>query len=201
MQMPQMSDAHRLLHRLVGAWSGNEKLSPSPWDPVGGPAAGKSVNRAILDGFAVVHDYEQRRHGEVTFKGFGVFTWNSKDNAYYLHWFDSMATVVNTYRGQFNGDVLSLESADPNIKSRAVFDFGHTDSYAFRMDVSPDGAKWMTFMEGRYARQAKEASRTRTVSKSKPKAKLTAKRKKAGKSRRGRVAPVAKNSKKKAKKK
>ena len=201
MQMPQMSDAHRRLHRLVGTWSGDEKLSPSPWDPTGGPAYGKSVNRAILDGFAVVHDYEQYRNGQVSFKGHGVFTWNAQENACYLHWFDSMATTVNTYRGQFDGDVLSLKSVDPNIKSRAVFDFGRPDSYAFRMDVSPDGEKWMTFMEGRYARQPEVTPRTRTVSRSKRKTKANpkAKPKKAAKSRRGRGRPVAKKSKKKAK--
>lgn len=114
-----------------------------------------------------------------------------------------MATTVNTYRGEFDGDVLSLESVDPNMKSRAVFDFGRPDSYTFRMDVSPDGAQWRTFMEGRYARQAEAAPRARTVSKSKLKAKAKpkAKPKKAGKSRPGRGAPVAKIAKKKAKKK
>ena len=209
MEMPQMSDAHRRLHRLVGTWSGDEKLSPSPWDPAGGAATGKSVNRAILDGFAVAHDYEQFRNGQISFKGHGVFTWNAQENVYYLHWFDSMATTVNTYRGQFDGDVLSLESVDPNMKSRAVFDFGRPNSYSFRMDVSPDGAQWMTFMEGRYARQAAVAPRARTVTKSKTKAKAKptarakakAKPKKAGKSRPGRSTPVAKTSKKKAKNK
>jgi len=203
MNMPQMSDAHRRLHCLVGTWSGDEKLSPSPWDPTGGPAAGKSVNRAILDGFAVIHDYEQYRNGQVSFKGHGVFTWKAQENAYYLHWFDSMATTVNTYRGQFDGDMLSLESVDPNMKSRAVFDFGLPDSYTFRMDVSPDGAQWMTFMEGRYARQAEAVPRARTVSKSKPqaKAKPKAKPNKAAKAPAGKGRPIAKKSKKKAKNK
>jgi len=184
-------------------------MSPSPWDPTGGPAVGKSVNRAILDGFAVAHDYEQRRNGQVSFKGHGVFTWNAQESVYYLHWFDSMATTVNTYRGQFNGDVLSLDSADPNMKSRAVFDFGHAGSYIFRMDVSPDGAQWKTFMEGRYARQAEAAPRALMVSKPRPKpktkakakAKPKAKPKKAVKAPAGKGRPFAKISKKKAKKK
>jgi hypothetical protein len=203
MEMAQMSDAYRRLHCLVGTWSGDEKMSPAPWDPTGGPATGKSVNRAILDGFAVVHDYVQFRNGQVSFKGHGVFTWNAQENVYYLHWFDSMATTVNTFRGQFAGDVLSVDSVDPNMKSRAVFDFGRPDSYTFRMDVSPDGAQWKTFMEGRYARQAEVAPRAKTVSKSKPraKAKPKAKPKKPAKSPAGRGRPVAKKPKKKAKKK
>jgi hypothetical protein len=201
MEMPQLNDAHRRLHRLVGTWAGDEKMSPSPWDPTGGPATGKSINRAILDGFAVVHDYEQHRNGQVSFRGHGVFTWNAQESVYYLHWFDSMATTVNTYRGRFDGDVLSVDSVDPNMKSRAFFDFGRPDSYTFRMDVSPDGAQWMTFMEGRYARQAEVAPRARMVSKTKANAKPKAKPKKAAKSTAGKGSPVAKKSKRKAKKK
>lgn len=185
MDMPQLTDAHRQLHRLVGNWEGSETLSPSPWDPAGGPAIGRSWNRVILDGFAVVHDYEQTRNGEVSFRGHGVFTWNPREQQYYLHWFDSMGTTVNTYRGRMEGDVLAVEAVDPEMKSRAFFDLARPDGYTFRMDVSPDGAQWTTFMEGRYARlpDAPRARAVASVPKGKSKAKVKAKaRAKAGKS-------------------
>ena len=54
-----------------------ERLYPSPWDPTGGPAVGHIENRAALDGFAVVHDYEHERNGSVTYRGHGIFTWDA----------------------------------------------------------------------------------------------------------------------------
>lgn len=222
MEMPQVTDAHRQLHRLNGNWEGSETISPSPWDPAGGTALGKSSNRIILDGFAVAHDYEQHRHGQCSFRGHGVFTWDARDAMYYLHWFDTMCTTVNTYSGRMEGDVLHLENVNPEVKSRAVFDLSRPDGYAFRMDVSQDGTQWMTFMDGRYTRlpdvplqrltsapakaakskpKAKSKTKTKAKAKVKAKAKPASKPKKSAKSPVKKSKPVAKAPKKKAKKK
>lgn len=205
MEMPQVTDAHRHLHRLNGNWQGSETIAPSPWDPNGGPAIGKSFNRIILDGFAVAHDYEQYRNGQCSFRGHGVFTWDARDSMYYLHWFDTMCTTANTYRGQMEGDLLKLDSLNPEMKSRAIFDLSRPDGYAFRMDVSPDGSQWMTFMEGRYGRLPDAPARPRAASpaksKAKPKAKPAGKPKKSAKAPAKKSRAVAKASKKKAKKK
>jgi superfamily I DNA/RNA helicase len=57
--IPKVTEAHRRLERLVGAWSGEERLYPSPFDPLGGAATGRVRNQLALDGFAVVQDYER----------------------------------------------------------------------------------------------------------------------------------------------
>ncbi|MGE5277442.1 MAG: DUF1579 family protein [Acidobacteriota bacterium] len=74
--MPRPGEPHRQLRKLVGSWRGEERLSPSPWDPVGGTAVGRVENRSALDGFAVVQDYEQERNGAVGFRGHRVFSWD-----------------------------------------------------------------------------------------------------------------------------
>ncbi|MEK6677728.1 MAG: DUF1579 family protein, partial [Planctomycetota bacterium] len=66
MNMPQITEAHRKLEKLVGTWLGQEKMSPSPWDPQGGPATGKVQNRLALNGFFIVQDYEQQRNGSAS---------------------------------------------------------------------------------------------------------------------------------------
>lgn len=152
MDMPQPTDAHRKLEKLAGHWIGDEKISPSPWDPVGGAAVGRVNNRVVLDGFAVVQDYEQERGGRVSFRGLGVFQWDAMANEYVMHWLDSMGTPANTFRGQFDGDVLTLASQNPMGFCRAVMDFSRPDSYAFRMDISQDGQAWSPFMEGAMSR-------------------------------------------------
>ena len=73
MEMPRPGDAHKKLAALVGDWTGDETLHPSPWDPAGGAAQAQVTNRWVADGFAVVQEYEQRRNGKVTFRGHGVF--------------------------------------------------------------------------------------------------------------------------------
>jgi|GEM_PF-3960233 len=77
MQMPKPTDAHRKLEKLAGSWHGEEQISPSPLDPVGGKAFGRLTNRLALDGFVVLQDYEQERDGVVNFRGHGVFGWDA----------------------------------------------------------------------------------------------------------------------------
>lgn len=153
MEMPRPTHGHKKLEKLIGTWHGEERMSPSPWDPEGGIAVGRVENRAALGGFAVLQDYEQRRGGAVSFQGHGIFTYDAPAEAYVLHWFDSMGMPPNEFRGRFEGDVLTLACEAPHGHSRCIFDVSRKESYSFRMDVSPDGKQWQTFMEGRYTRE------------------------------------------------
>jgi hypothetical protein len=153
MPMPGLTDAHRKLEVLAGRWKGEETLSPSPWDPRGGKAAGRVENRKVLDGFAVVQDYEQERNGKVNFRGHGVFGYDQQRNRYTLHWFDSMGMGVSVFDGTFDGDVLRLMAVSPEGRTRAVWDFSTPGEYHNRMEMSGDGEKWDLFMEGTYRRE------------------------------------------------
>lgn len=153
MEMPKPTEAHRKLEKLAGEWSGEEKLHPSPWDPKGGPATGRAHNRVALDGFAVIHDYEQERGGAITFRGHGVFSYDAGKKEYVMHWWDSMGMPPNEFRGTWQGDVLTVTAPGSQGHSRAVWDLSEKGVYRFQMDVSQDGKQWMTFMEGRYTRR------------------------------------------------
>jgi hypothetical protein len=150
MSMPTPGASHQKLEVLVGSWSGAETLHPSPWDPKGGPAAGKVNNRRALDGFAVVQDYSQERGGQVTFRGHGVFGYNAQENCYTMHWWDSMGFPPHLFKGQFEGDRLVLTAASPMGHTRASWKFNPDGSYFHLMEVSGDGQSWQTFMEGTY---------------------------------------------------
>src|SRR5262245_61828689 len=142
MDMPRPTDAHQKLNKLAGQWVGQETIHPSPFDPKGGTATGKVHNRAALDGFAVVQDYEQERGGRTSFRGHGVFRFDAASGAYVMHWFDSFGCQPSDFRGQFNGDVLTLMATNPQGQSRASFDLSQNGKYTFKMDVSPDGKSW-----------------------------------------------------------
>jgi len=153
MEMPKAAEAHRKLEILTGTWVGEEKISPTPWDPAGGTAEGRAVNRVALDGFAVVQDYDQKRGGHVTFRGHGVFRWDGMQNCYVMHWFDSMGMPPVEYRGGFRDNSLILSATAPQGQTRATWEFTGKDRHQFKMEVSPDGISWHPFMAGTYVRQ------------------------------------------------
>jgi hypothetical protein len=153
MQMPTPGPEHRRLEAFAGRWIGQEHMHPSPWDPAGGPAEGEVRNAMVLDGFALVQDYEQRRGGHATLKGHGVLRWDAESGHYSFHWFDSMGTPPVIFIGNWEGDTLSLRSQGPYGWARAQWTFAGA-TYAYRMDLSPDDRHWTPFMEGSYARQA-----------------------------------------------
>lgn len=153
MDMPRPTEAHRQLERLVGVWTAEERLHPSPWDPLGGTAIGRVRNALALDGFAVVQDYEQERHGRVNFRGHGIFRWDATEHCVVLHWFDSMGQPPDQFRGQFEGHVLILSSSSEKGRIRVTWDFGEPGRYRYLMQVSPDGVQWFPVMEGEYVRQ------------------------------------------------
>lgn len=154
MEMPKPTEAHRRLEKLVGLWIGEEKIHPSPFDPVGGTALARVENRRALEGFAVVQDYEQERNGMVAFRGHGVIRWDVPQQCYEMYWFDSVGMAPSVFRGGFEGEALTLTSKNEQGHSRAVFDLGVKDKYVFHMEVSPDGKQWFPFMEGHYARKS-----------------------------------------------
>ena len=153
MQMPQVQDQHRKLKALAGTWAGDEKLHPSPWDPQGGTGLGKTVARVDLDGFFVISDYTQERGGKVTYRGHGVFGWDSTQKCYVMFWFDSMGGEFTTpSRGHWEGNTLRFESKNAMGHGRYIWEFESVDRHTFRMENSQDGKQWATFMEGKYSR-------------------------------------------------
>jgi len=154
MEMPKPTEAHHQLQKLVGSWTGQERISPSPWDPKGGIAVGRVHNRLALDGFVVVQDYEQERDAKINFRGHGVFGWDAIGQCYVMHWWDSLGMPPNEFRGNFDRDVLTLTSEDTQMHSRATFDLSKPGKYRFRMEVSQNGSEWYPFMDGDYTRQS-----------------------------------------------
>ena len=151
MQKPQPGDAHARLHSFAGQWGGEERVHPSPWDPVGGSATAFINNRIVLDGFAVVQEYEQYRDGQPTFSGHGLFWWDEDAHQHVMTWVDSTMGTPSDFRGGFDGDVLRLvnEQSQGGF-ARCTFDYGVPGEYVFTMEVSPDGQTWVPAMEGAY---------------------------------------------------
>ena len=152
MEMPKPSPGHARLEQLAGQWQGTEQMHPSPWDPEGGVAVGRSKSRLALNGFALISDYEQERDGVVTFSGHGVYTFDPEAEVYTLHWFDGLGSPAEVFTGRFDGDVLTLAHGGPGMHVRMTSDLTAPGTMVSKMEMSPDGVAWKTLFDGRYER-------------------------------------------------
>jgi len=153
MDMPQPSAGHRRLEELAGHWEGEETMHPSPWDPKGGSATGRTTSRIGLNGFALIADYQQERGGVVTFTGHGVWTFDPKTGRYTLHWFDCTGSPPEVFTGGFEGSRLVVTHGGPGMHARLSYDLGEAGHLATRMEMSPDGSAWKTLFDGRLTRR------------------------------------------------
>lgn len=153
MEMPQVSAGHRRFEQMAGRWVGEERMHPSQWDPEGGVAAGTTTSRVALNGFALIAEYEQERDGAVTFAGHGVYTFDPESELYILHWFDSIGSPAEVFKGRFDGDVLTLTHAGPPMHVRLVYDYTQPGVLTSAMDMAPDGSEWKRLFDARYDRR------------------------------------------------
>ena len=156
MEMPKPTEHHRRLEAFVGSWRGEEKLSPTEWDPVGGTAVGTFRYRLDLDGFFLLSDYTQSRGATPNFRGHGVYGWDDQAQHYTMYWFDSMggSGPVNIPKGRWEGNALIFEGSmqAPGWASRYVHRL-EDGLYHFRLELTRDGSEWKTMLEGHYTRE------------------------------------------------
>jgi hypothetical protein len=151
MDMPRPNDSNRKLERLVGTWSGEETMHPSPYAP-GGKYTGKVRNTRALDGFAVIQDYDQEKDGKVGFRGHGIFRFDQASGKYQMIWFDTFGVGASHMEGTFEGDVLTLQMKASQGHVRATWHLSKLDEYGYLMEVSGDGSHWSPFIEATYRR-------------------------------------------------
>ena len=154
MSMPKPGPAHERLSRFVGTWSIAETMHPSPWDPDGGEREGRTTYRLGCDGFFLICDYEQLHEGAVTFRGHGVYGYDPKAQKYTMRWFDSIGNDPGAATlGEWNDDVLVFEHATARGHARYTYTWESDDRFSFRLENSPDGESWKSFLDSVYTRQ------------------------------------------------
>lgn len=148
-------EQQRLIDAMSGTWLGELRSYPSPWDPAGGLAIGRTQARAALGGAIVVSDYAEERDGFVSFRGHGVYSWDVLHHCYRMYWFDSVqpAPLLLPATGQWISDELVFEVATDVAQHRYTYKFLEPGYYIFRIDLQRSGQPWQTFAQGDYVRQ------------------------------------------------
>ena len=147
-ESPQPGPEHEALSALCGEWVGDETMMPSPYSP-GHEESTCELSVRMLEGFFVISDYVQRRGGEVSFRGHGVYSWDPQASCYKMYWFDSMGGAGGVAEGHVEDNVLTFKNQSPmgHHMYRYTFDNGET---RFEMAMSQDGEEWQMLMEGHY---------------------------------------------------
>lgn len=153
MEMPTPTTEHQKLEIIAGRWEGEETMYPSPWDPNGGKAIGRSNSRIALGGFALISDYEQERDGRISFTGHGVFTYSSKEKLYTLTWFDCMGVQPEVFKGNFNGEILRISHGGPGMHAQLTYDLSEPNYLVMSMELAQDGVNWTKLFDARLVRQ------------------------------------------------
>ena len=81
-----------------------------------------------------------------------MWTYDPKENVYVLHWFDSMGSPAEVFKGAFKGDVLTVSHGGPN-HARLTYDFSQGSQLKSKMEMSKDGKSWNTFFESTYEKK------------------------------------------------
>ncbi|TFG46367.1 MAG: DUF1579 domain-containing protein [Gemmatimonadales bacterium] len=152
MHMPTPSTGHKKFELMAGTWEGTETMYPSPWDPKGGTAVGRTESRIAVGGFGLVIDYRQMRGDAVTFTGHGIYTFDPKSELYAMTWIDSMGSPPEHFTGAFIDDVLVLGHGGPPMHVRMRSDYTQPNQIASSMEMSEDGRSWKKLFDGAYHR-------------------------------------------------
>lgn len=153
----ELSDKQHRLRARVGTWVGEERMAPSQWAPDGMTAEGCNETRMAAGGFAQVTEYTQKIDGKVTFQGLSVTAWDPSAEGYVLHWYDSMGSPPQVYRGDFEasgaGERLVFLGPGPGgAQQRLISEYPDADTLQASAESSTDGEVWTQTFEATYKR-------------------------------------------------
>jgi hypothetical protein len=153
MEMPTIGrEMQRMTELFAGTWRGEERLFPSEWDPVGGPAVGTWTVRPAAGGFALSVEYVEERDGKVAYQGHGVHAQDARDGQLYAFWFDNIGMVPKAgVAATLDGDRYTYTEASPMGRSRFTYAW-QDGGFTFAIDRSTDGVAWKPMHAGTYRR-------------------------------------------------
>jgi hypothetical protein len=149
-EMPKPGPEVQRLGYFVGKWQGDGELKPGPFGP-GGKFTTSDNNEWFPGGFfLVMHSDEKSPMGDG--KSMMVIGYNSDEKVYTFNSIDSMGEA-ETSKGTVQGDTWTWLSdskmGGQTMKVRFTIKELSPTSYTTKFEMSMDGSKWTTVMEGK----------------------------------------------------
>lgn len=153
MEIPRPTPFHKKLVVLIGSWSGEEKLAPAPWDPVGGEAQGRITVESLFDGMYLMAKYDHIKDGRIQFQGLGLYGYDIRHSLYTMYWFDSFGfDPRGPATGNWVGNSLILDQKDEFGLTRYVYTFNGEDELQMEIQIGQDEPTFQEWLRGTYKR-------------------------------------------------
>jgi hypothetical protein len=147
---PKPGPEHKALAYFVGKWTGESELKPGPLGP-GGKMTSVDTCEWFGAGFHVVCRGDGKGvMGEM--KTIGILSYNTGNKTYHFYGVDSIGSAelaTGTKNGGTWGFTADSTFGGMAFKSRYTIVEGSPTSYTFKWEMSQDGTKWATVMEGK----------------------------------------------------
>jgi hypothetical protein len=150
MEMPKPGPEHKKLDVLAGSWTLDGDMKPSPMGPGGKMTEIEKCD--WMDGgfFLVCHTDFKSSMGDGA--GLSILGYSADDKAYtyreYNSWGESMES-----KGSVDNDTWTWTNDEKMggtvMKGRFTMKLLSTTSYTFTYEMSQDGTKWNTVMDGK----------------------------------------------------
>jgi hypothetical protein len=150
MEAPKPAPELKKLDAFVGTWSLDGAMKPGAMGP-GGSMSEKEKCEWQEGGFYLIchSDYSGTMGSGV---GLAVMGYSNDDKAYTYHEFNSQGEFEDS-KGVIDGDTWTwsndMKMGGMTMKTRFVMKWTSKTSYNFMYDMSQDGTKWNTVMEGK----------------------------------------------------
>jgi hypothetical protein len=152
---PKPAPEHKKLEMLAGSWVLEGDVKPSTMGP-GGKISEKENCEWMEGGFFLICHVDFKTANSGNGSGLSVLGYSTSDKAYTYREFNSWGEFEDS-RGSLDGDTWTWTSdekmGETVMKGRFTMKFASPASYTFTYEMSPDGAKWTTAVDGTAAKQ------------------------------------------------
>ena len=151
MGAPKPAPELKKLDYFLGTWTSEGDAKPGPMGP--GGKFSTSGNGKWMDGgfFLVIQsDFKSAAMGNAA--GTAYMGYNADEKVYTYDEFNTMGENVHS-KGTVDGDTWSwtndMKMGPQTMKGRYSMKILSPTSYTYKFEMSPDGTKWDTVMEGK----------------------------------------------------
>ncbi len=150
MDMPKPGPEHKKLDMFAGTWTLDGDMKPSPMGP-GGKMTENEKCEWMEGGFFLVCRADFKS-GMGNGTGISVMGYSSDDKTFTYREFNSWGEFDDS-KGSVDGDTWTWTSDEKmggtTVKGRFTMKITSPTSYNFAFEMSPDGTKWSTVMDGK----------------------------------------------------
>jgi len=150
MEAPQPAPELKKVDVFIGSWTLDGDMKPGPMGP-GGKMTENEKCEWMEGGFYVIchSEYKSSMGNGV---GLSVMGYSNDDKIYTYREFNSYGEFVDS-KGSLDGDTWTWAADEKmggtTVKGRFVMKMTSSTSYTFSYEISPDGTKWTTLMDGK----------------------------------------------------